>query len=101
MSLLENAKRFAEKTTGWRRPEDPKLLLSDRKPRTFKFKDDGLIPNHARWPFVVYKSVVRLPKSEDENRACRGHFILHVDILRRAGGCCSKHCRRQTAPNIT
>ena len=41
MSLLENAKRFAEKTTGWRRPEDPKLLLRDRKPRTFKFKDDG------------------------------------------------------------
>ena len=65
MSLLENAKRFAEKTTGWRRPEDPKLLLRDRKPRTFKFKDDGLIPNHPRWPFVLYKSVVRLPKSLD------------------------------------
>ena len=65
MSLLENAKRFAEKTTGWRRPEDPKLLLRDRKPRTFKFKDDGLIPNHPRWPFVVYKSAVRLPESLD------------------------------------
>jgi hypothetical protein len=47
MSLLENAKRFAEKTTGWRRPEDPNLLLRHRKPRTFKFKDDGLIPNQA------------------------------------------------------
>lgn len=65
MSLLENAKRFAEKTTGWRRPEDPKLLLRDRKPRTFKFKDDGLIPNHPKWPFVLYKSVIRLPKSLD------------------------------------
>ena len=65
MSLLENAKRFAEKTTGWRRPEDPKLLLRDRKPRTFKFKDDGLIPNHPKWPFVLYKSVIRLPESLD------------------------------------
>jgi hypothetical protein len=63
MSLLENAKRFAEKTTGWRRPEE--LLLRDRKPRMFSFKDDGLIPNHPRWPFVVYKSAVRLPESLD------------------------------------
>jgi len=65
MRLVENAKHFAEKTTGWRRPEDPKSLLRDRKPHSFRFKDDGLIPNHPRWPFVVYKSAVRLPESFD------------------------------------
>lgn len=65
MGLLENAKRSAEKTTGWRRPEDPASLLRDRKPRAFRFKDDGLIPNHPRWPFVVYKSAVHLPESFD------------------------------------
>jgi uncharacterized protein YjlB len=41
------------------------LLLRDRKPRTCKFKDDGLIPNHPKWPFVIYKSAVRLPESLD------------------------------------
>jgi uncharacterized protein YjlB len=65
MSLLEDVKHFAEKTTGWRRPEDPTVLLRDRKPRTYKFKDDGLIPNHPKWPLVVYKSAVRLPPSLD------------------------------------
>lgn len=65
MRLLEDAKRFAERTTGWRRPEDPKSLLRHRKPRTFRFKDDGVIPNHPKWPLVVYKSAIRLPESLD------------------------------------
>ena len=61
MSLLEDVKKAAEKATGWRRPEDPKALLRERKPQTYRFKDDGLIPNHPHWPFLIYKSVVRLP----------------------------------------
>jgi uncharacterized protein YjlB len=65
MSLLENVKRIVEKTTGWRRPDDSGSLLRQRKPHTYKFKDDGLIPNHPSWPFVIYKSAVRLPKSLD------------------------------------
>lgn len=65
MSFLESIKRVAEKTTGWQRPEDPKALLRERKPRPYRFKDDGLIPNHPRWPLVVYKSAVRLPESLD------------------------------------
>jgi hypothetical protein len=31
MSLLEDVKRIAEKATGWKRPEDPRQLLRDRK----------------------------------------------------------------------
>ena len=65
MSLLEDVKCVAEKAIGWRRPEDPKSLLRERKPRTHRFKDDGLIPNHPRWPLLIYKSVVRLPDSLD------------------------------------
>jgi uncharacterized protein YjlB len=26
------------------------------------FKDDGLIPNHPRWPLVIYKGAARLPE---------------------------------------
>jgi len=65
MSLLEDVKRIAEKATGWKRPDDPQALLRRRKPRAYRFKDDGLIPNHPRWPLLIYKSVVRLPDSLD------------------------------------
>ena len=46
MILLENIKRIAEKATGWRRPDDPQALLRERKPQTYQFTDDGVIPNH-------------------------------------------------------
>jgi uncharacterized protein YjlB len=65
MSLLEDAKRITEKATGWKRPDDPKALLRERKAQTYRFKDDGLIPNHPKWPLIIYKSVVRLPKDLD------------------------------------
>ena len=55
----------SEKATAWERPEDPRQLLRDRQPQTYRFKDDGLIPNHPKWPLVIYKSVVRLPQSLD------------------------------------
>jgi len=65
MSVLEDAKRIAEKATGLKRPDNPSLLLRERKLNTFFFKDDGLVPNHPNWPLVVYKSAVRLPASLD------------------------------------
>jgi uncharacterized protein YjlB len=65
MILLEDVKRIAEKATGWRRPEDPRTLLRERKPQTYRFNDDGLIPNHPKWPLIIYKSAVRLPASFD------------------------------------
>ena len=65
MILLENIKRIAEKAAGWRRPDDPQALLRERKPQTYRFTDDGVIPNHPRWPLIVYKSAVRLPECLD------------------------------------
>jgi uncharacterized protein YjlB len=65
MSLLEDLKRVAEKAVTWRCSEDPKKRVRERKPRTYKFKDDGLIPNHPRWPFLIYKDAVRLSDSLD------------------------------------
>ena len=63
MSLLEDVKRISEKATAWERRK--RQLLRDRQPQTYRFKDDGLIPNHPKWPLVIYKSVVRLPQSLD------------------------------------
>jgi uncharacterized protein YjlB len=65
MSLLEDVKCITEKATGWKRPEDPQGLSRERKPQAYRFKDDGLIPNHPKWPLVIYKSAVRLPDTLD------------------------------------
>jgi hypothetical protein len=39
----------------------PDKLLREHEPRTYRFKDDGLIPNHPTWPLVIYKIAVRSP----------------------------------------
>jgi hypothetical protein len=65
MIFLENLKRIAEKATGWRRPNDVEAFIRERKPQTYRFTDDGVIPNHPRWPLIIYKSAVRLPQSLD------------------------------------
>jgi uncharacterized protein YjlB len=67
MPLLEDAKKITERVTGWRRPDKRELdrLIRGRKPQLFRFKDDGLVPNHPRWPLIIYRSPVRLTDDFD------------------------------------
>jgi hypothetical protein len=67
MPALETVKKIAERLTGWTRPSGAALaeLLRERKANTFHFKDDGIIPNHPRWPLIIYRSPIRLPKDLD------------------------------------
>ena len=67
MPMLEDAKKIAEKVTGWARPsrDDLSALVRDRKASTLRFKDDGIIPNHPKWPLVIYRGALRLPKNLD------------------------------------
>src|SRR4051812_16467820 len=67
MPMLEDAKKIAEKVTGWARPSRANLsaLVRERKASTIRFKDDGIIPNHPKWPLVIYRGAVRLPKNLD------------------------------------
>jgi uncharacterized protein YjlB len=67
MPALETLKKIAERATGWSRPSDDELaaLVRTRKPVTFRFKDDGIVPNHPRWPLVIYRGAVARPKSLD------------------------------------
>lgn len=44
---------------------DPDVLLRRRKAQAFHFKDDGLVPNHPKWPLIVYRIPVRLAGSLD------------------------------------
>jgi uncharacterized protein YjlB len=67
MSLLENIKKIAGKVTGRGRPSENHLaaVVRHRKAHRFRFKDDGVIPNHPKWPLVLYRSALRLPNSLD------------------------------------
>ncbi len=67
MSLLEQVKRTAERITGLDRPSRGEIdgLRRARKPSLHRFTDDGVIPNHPRWPAVLYRGAVRLPRQLD------------------------------------
>lgn len=62
MPTFETIKTFAEKITGIGRPkrDDVQALIRARKGRTFRLRDDGIIPNHPRWPLIVYRSAILL-----------------------------------------
>jgi uncharacterized protein YjlB len=61
------ATRTWRELTGWARPSRANLSapVRGRKASTFHFKDDGIIPNHPKWPLVIYRGAVRLPKNLD------------------------------------
>ncbi len=67
MPALESVKKIAEQITGWSRPsrKDLAALIRTRKANTFRFKDDGIIPNHPRWPLVIYRGAVRFAEGLD------------------------------------
>ena len=63
MAIVETLKRVAERATGISRPsrDEIEALVRARKANASKFKDDGVIPNNARWPLVLYRGAVSLP----------------------------------------
>lgn len=67
MPALETVKKLAETLSGWSRPSRSEVaaLVRERKARTFRFRDDGVIPNHPTWPLVVYRGPVRLSATFD------------------------------------
>jgi hypothetical protein len=67
MPILEDLKEYAERATGLRRPGRRRApaLARPRKPHTVRFKDDGLVPNHPRWPLIIYRGAVNLGARHD------------------------------------
>jgi uncharacterized protein YjlB len=67
MPALETLKKITEQATGLARPRPNQLakLLRMRKPRTFRFKDDGIVPNHPHWPLVIYRGAVQFDDAFD------------------------------------
>ncbi|UCI06445.1 cupin [Mesorhizobium sp. B1-1-8] len=49
-------------------------LVRQSQPLTFRFADDGLVPNHPRWPMIVYRGAVTLPDNLDPASVFEGLF---------------------------
>src|SRR5260370_17959961 len=67
MPTLEDLKGYAERATGLRRPGKRKAvdLARVRKSHKVRFKDDGLVPNHPRWPLIIYRKAVAFDNPQD------------------------------------
>src|SRR5438270_2058480 len=67
MPTLEDLKGYAERATGLRRPGKRKAmdLARVQKPRRVRFKDDSFVPNHPRWPLIIYRGAVDLDERHD------------------------------------
>lgn len=67
MPILKDAKRAFERATGLGRPspQAARAAVKPRKAHTFRFEDDGVIPNNPRLPLVVYRGAVRLAGAAD------------------------------------
>ena len=65
--LLEDIKRTAETLTGLARPspKEAQALVHPRKANSYRFDDDGLTPNHPRWPLIHYRGAVKLDENFD------------------------------------
>ena len=75
MPILEDVKEYAERATGLQRPGKGKasVLVQSRKPHTARFEDDGLVPNHPRWPLIVYRAAVDLGEGHDPAAVIEDH----------------------------
>ena len=67
MPIVEDLKEYAERATGLRRPGKQKAsdLAKAPKPHAVRFKDDGLVPNHPRWPLIIYRGAIALDEGHD------------------------------------
>src|SRR5260370_34058990 len=67
MGVLESVKERIEKVTGWKRPSrgDLRDAVRSRKPNSFRFKDDGVVPNNPKLPFILYRGPVSLADDFD------------------------------------
>jgi uncharacterized protein YjlB len=67
MPILEEAKRIIGRATGLGQPSPraARKAVRARKAHTFRFEDDGLIPNNSRLPLVVYRGAVNLSDAAD------------------------------------
>jgi uncharacterized protein YjlB len=87
MGMLESLKEKIEKLTRWKRPsrDDLRHAVKARKPKALRFKDDGVIPNNPKLPFILYRGPVRLAEAYPASGSydeCRTSAAEHNRALR-------------------
>jgi hypothetical protein len=67
MPLIETIKEKLEKITGFGRPtrREADAALRERKPHAFRFADDGIVPNNAKLPLILYRGPIRTAGAAD------------------------------------
>jgi uncharacterized protein YjlB len=67
MPLKDQVKNFARKLIE-PQPDDDQLRQALRKPnpRSFMFADDGIVPNHPRWPLIIHRRALTFPARVDQ-----------------------------------
>jgi uncharacterized protein YjlB len=77
--LLEDIKQTAERLTGVARPGPAaaKALVRARKANTFRFEDDGLVPNNPSWPVIHYRGALDLKDAPDPAAVFEVLFAAH------------------------
>src|SRR5262249_16762052 len=75
----DGATKIVAQMSGWSRPDAAQLmtLVRERKANEFRFADDGFIPNHPRWPLIVYHGAVNLPDGFDPAAVFEDLFERH------------------------
>lgn len=69
MPLTDQIKNAARKLTEANPDADElRALVRARKPQARLFEDDGIVPNHPRWPLLIYRNAVA-PKGGRYDRA--------------------------------
>lgn len=79
MYLVETLKRTFERVTGMGNPSmrDLNAAVHETEPKTYRFRDDGAVPNNPTLPFLVYKGVVALDEARDPAAIFEELFASH------------------------
>lgn len=66
MPLKDQLRNLARKAVEDRPTADElRRLVRNRKPRLLMFADDGIVPNHYRWPLVIYRGALTFAARKD------------------------------------
>jgi uncharacterized protein YjlB len=67
MPLKDQVKNYARKLIETQ-PDDEVLAQALRKAKssTIMFEDDGIVPNHPRWPLIIHRKAITFPARLDQ-----------------------------------
>jgi uncharacterized protein YjlB len=56
------ARKLVEKSPA---ADEARTMVRARTPSAYRFSDDGIVPNHPKWPLLLYRRAIRFSKDYD------------------------------------